>query len=129
MATLYLICEDRSAVERYEIGDRPLVVGRGELADVRIRDEALSRQHFLLLQEDGGYLIEDLNSRNGTWVGGRRVLAAKLRHNDCILAGHTLFRFNERHVTATRFQREAGPHGTVVLPATPEPEYEAQSFA
>jgi len=35
MATLCLICEDRPAAERYEIGDQPLVVGRGDAADVK----------------------------------------------------------------------------------------------
>ena len=129
MATLCLVCEDRSAVERYEIGDQPLVVGRGEAANVMIKDDALSRQHFLVLREDEGYMIEDLNSRNGTWVAGRRILAARLRHNDCILAGHTLFRFMELTVASSRSRQMTGPHGTVVLATTSELECEAQLFA
>lgn len=129
MATLCLICDDRSAVERYEIGDQPLVVRRGEAADLKIEDDALSRRHFLVLQQDESYMIEDLNSRNGTWVGGRRILAAKLRHNDSILAGHTLFRFVERTVASSCSRRMTGPHGTVVLAAMPELEGEAQLFA
>lgn len=122
MATLCLICEDSSTAERYEIGDRPLVVGRGESADVKINDDALSRQHFLLLREDGGYLIEDLNSRNGTWLAGRRILAARLHHNDCILAGHTRFLFRERHLTAFCSPRTTGPYGTAIVAATSESE-------
>jgi len=69
-------------------------------------------------------MIEDLNSRNSTWVGGRRILAAKLRHNDCILAGHTLLLFTERHATVTCSRRTIGPHGTAVLPPVAELECE-----
>jgi pSer/pThr/pTyr-binding forkhead associated (FHA) protein len=129
MATLCLVCEDSSAAGRYEVGDQPLVVGRGEAADVTIEDDALSRQHFLVLRQDDSYMIEDLNSRNGTWVGGRRILAAKLRHNDIILAGHTVFRFMERTVATSCSRRRTGPHGTVVLAALPELEAEEQLFA
>jgi len=119
MATLSLICEDGSTADRYEIGDRPLVVGRGEAADVKINDDALSRQHFLVLREDVGYVVEDLNSRNGTWLGGRRILAAKLHDNDRINAGHMRFLFRERLATALHSQKTTGPRGTVILTATP----------
>jgi len=129
MATLCLICEDSSTAERYELGDRPLVVGRGEAADLRINDDSLSRQHFLVLREGGDYIVEDLNSRNGTWLGGRRILAARLHHNDRIVAGHTRFLFRERQVAALCSQRTTGPRGTVIMNAAPKPENEALSFA
>jgi pSer/pThr/pTyr-binding forkhead associated (FHA) protein len=74
-------------------------------------------------------MIEDLNSRNGTWAGGRRILAAKLRHNDSIRAGHTLFRFMDRTVASSGSRRMTGPQGTVVLAGRPELEDEAQLFA
>lgn len=122
MATLSLMCEDGSTTDRYEIGDRPLVVGRGEAADVRINDDALSRQHFLVLWEDGNYLVEDLNSRNGTWLGRRRILAARLHDNDCIHAGHVHFLFRERRAAPLLPQLPTGPHGTVILAAIAESE-------
>jgi pSer/pThr/pTyr-binding forkhead associated (FHA) protein len=118
MATLSLIGDDGSTADRYEIRDRPVVVGRGDAADVKVKDDALSRQHFVVLREDGEYLIEDLNSRNGTWLGGRRILAARLHHNDCILAGQTRFRFSERRTELLLPPMTTGPHGTVILAAT-----------
>ena len=94
------------------------MVGRSGQAKVSIDDEGLSRRHFLILRDDDGYLIQDLSSRNGTWVEGRRVFAERLHHNDCILAGRTLFLFADPPaVSATVGRPRTGPHGTVVLPA------------
>ena len=126
MATLYLISED---MEHYEIGDRPLVVGRGLAADVKVEDDALSRRHFMVLREGEDYVIEDLNSRNGTWLGSRRVLAALLRHNDRVLAGHTHFLFKQRETATAYVPQPLGPHGTVVLGMGPEEKHATEVMA
>ena len=84
--------------DQWELGAEPLAVGRDASADVIVEDVALSRRHFLIVCEGGGYALKDLDSQNGTWVDGR--LAKKeptpLRHHDCILAGRTLFLFDGR---------------------------------
>ena len=100
MASLCLLGEDGTMVERWEVGDQPTAIGRDETADVTIADAALSRRHFLIWREGDHYLIKDLNSQNGTWVDGQRARGTKLRQNDCILAGRTLFLFSE-HAAAT----------------------------
>ena len=94
------------------------MVGRSGQAKVTIEDEGLSRRHFIIVHDADGYVIKDLSSRNGTWVDGRRVFAEKLHHNDCILAGRTLFLFADPPaVSETAGRPRTGPHGTVVLPA------------
>ena len=95
MATLCLLGIDGAQGKQWEISDQPVTVGRGASADVKVEDDGLSRRHFMVLREGGDYLIKDLSSRNGTWVHGHRAVTARLSHNDCILAGHTLFRFCE----------------------------------
>ena len=118
MATLYQIGNDGSRAERWEIGEDPVVVGRSGQARVNITDEGVSRRHFLILREGDEYVIKDLNSRNGTWVEGRRVSAEKLHDHDCILAGRTLFLFADQAATsATAHNPRTGPHGTVMLNA------------
>src|ERR1035441_10673209 len=82
MATLYQIRDDGSREERWQISNKPLAVGRSGQAQVSIGDDGVSRRHFLIVQDGEDYVIKDLNSRNGTWVEGRRVSAEKLRHND-----------------------------------------------
>ena len=110
MATLYQIREDGSPAERWDLSQHPVVVGRSGQAEVRVRDDGLSRRHFLIVPEGEDYVIKDLNSRNGTWVDGHRIVAERLNHNDLILAGHTRFRF-----AAQPSLTAVGPHGTVVV--------------
>jgi pSer/pThr/pTyr-binding forkhead associated (FHA) protein len=49
------------------------VVGRGRGAQVRIPASEVSRRHARIVVEAGGVTIEDLESRNGTFVGGHPV--------------------------------------------------------
>jgi pSer/pThr/pTyr-binding forkhead associated (FHA) protein len=124
MATLSLLGIDGSVRKQWEIGDMPMTIGRGTPVDVRLEDEGLSRRHFTIVREGEEYVVRDLASRNGTWVHGQRALAARLHHNDCILAGHTLFRFCENNVKGEFApQPGIGPHGTQILqPALAETE-------
>jgi pSer/pThr/pTyr-binding forkhead associated (FHA) protein len=124
MATLCLLDEDGERAEQWNIGGEPVTVGRGASVDLKVEDDGLSRRHFMILREGAEYLIKDLSSRNGTWVHGHRALTARLRHNDCILAGRTLFRFYEDRAVATPAGPPGtGPHGTEVLHATPDPPH------
>ena len=60
---------DRQAV--FELPERGTVtVGRGEGADLRLEDQAISRKH-VAFHLDGTPTVEDLGSANGTRVGGR----------------------------------------------------------
>ena len=123
MAVLYQIGEDGSKAERWEVGDEPIVVGRSERARVSIEDDGVSRRHFMIARDGEGFVIKDLNSRNGTWVGGCRIFAEKLHHNDSILAGRTQFLFAEpASLSATEHQSLTGPHGTRIICAAPKPE-------
>jgi pSer/pThr/pTyr-binding forkhead associated (FHA) protein len=50
-------------------------LGRAETARVRLDDTSVSAQHALIRPVDGVWTIEDLGSRNGTLVNGRRISA------------------------------------------------------
>ncbi len=57
-------------------GIRPgesVVLGRGTDADVRLDNPAVSRRHARLHRLPDGYAVEDLGSRNGTFVNDRPV--------------------------------------------------------
>lgn len=62
-------------------------VGRGKSADVQVLHESLSGLHFELRFGRTGVEVLDLNSKNGTFLLGRRVYHAELRPGDEILAG------------------------------------------
>ena len=116
MATLCLLGNDGATRDQWEIGDAPVTIGRSGPVDVRVDDDGLSRRHFMIVREGAECVVRDLNSRNGTWVHGHRVLAARLHHNDCVLAGRALFRFCENKADAIFApQPLSGPHGTQIL--------------
>jgi two-component system, NtrC family, response regulator AtoC len=54
-----------------------VVIGRSEPADVVVPDASVSRAHARATWEDGMLTIEDLESRNGTWVRGQRILGKR----------------------------------------------------
>lgn len=65
-----------------------LMVGRSDICDVYIDDTKLSRQHFVIENEDGRLFVTDLQSRNGTFLNGTRVYSRQLLHSgDKIVAG------------------------------------------
>jgi pSer/pThr/pTyr-binding forkhead associated (FHA) protein len=101
MAHLSLLDENGLVAQRWELDERPLAVGRGEAADVIIDDASLSRRHFIIQQASEGYLLQDLDSQNGTWVDGQRAETTRLHHHDCIAAGRTLFMFNDPRAAET----------------------------
>jgi bifunctional DNase/RNase len=51
--------------------DHPLVIGRGEDADIRVDDPRCSPRHARVFPTEPGWSVEDLGSAGGTWVGDR----------------------------------------------------------
>jgi len=84
---------DGSAADRWEITDKPLTFGRGDDADVLIKDDRMSRQHFVVAPRDGKYFVRDLNSTNGTFVNNEPITEWELKPNDKIRGGQTVLVF------------------------------------
>ena len=65
-------------------------IGRDPANVVAIVDPSVSRKHCLLRrEEDGRFLLRDLESRNGTLVNGVSVKEQWLRHGDEIVLQNT----------------------------------------
>ncbi len=58
------------------------VIGRYDPADLVIDQPRISRQHARIVYRDFGYFLEDLSSRNGTFVNGRSTETDPIRLND-----------------------------------------------
>ncbi|HTY16449.1 MAG TPA: FHA domain-containing protein [Myxococcota bacterium] len=80
---------------RYELGIGETLIGRNPGTDITLLDEGISREHAIILYDDeqSSYVIEDLQSTNGTKVNGKRVRSVTLAAGDEIQIGHTLFEF------------------------------------
>jgi hypothetical protein len=69
------------------------VIGR-KGCDIVVEDEKVSRKHAsIVIARQGQYLVQDLASKNGTFVNGVRLSRRNLAHNDVIRVGNTTFRF------------------------------------
>ena len=58
-----------------------LVVGRGDECDLCIDDPGLSRRHVQVVRHGAEQVIEDLGSRNGTFVDGALLAGPRLVHD------------------------------------------------
>lgn len=71
--------------------DDALTIGRGRDNSIVLDDMLVSRKHLRITADDEGLLLEDLGSRNGTYVNGRRVERSHLQEGDRIGVGGTTF--------------------------------------
>ena len=64
-----------------------VVVGRSKECDIPVEDLAASRRHFQIKKVGEGYILEDLKSKNGTYVNGAPVQHWTLSDGDLISVG------------------------------------------
>ncbi|HEV8412790.1 MAG TPA: SpoIIE family protein phosphatase [Bryobacteraceae bacterium] len=65
----------------------PFLIGRQPDNNLVLRDNRASRTHARIVAENGHYILEDLDSRHGTFVNGERVARHILRNSDRIDLG------------------------------------------
>jgi transcriptional regulator of acetoin/glycerol metabolism len=91
-------------------------LGEGGARVLRITepDARISTAHARLRHHLGRWLIEDLGSRNGTWLGGEAVRDAALADGDLIELGRTFYLFRAGVPTAADEPPDvfADPEGT-----------------
>ncbi|HSN82648.1 MAG TPA: response regulator [Polyangiales bacterium] len=88
-----VVLAGKLAGDKYAIHDQ-LTLGRGDQADVKLDDTLVSRMHArIFTHENGSYVIEDLDSRNGTVVNGMAITKHILTYGDRIQIGSSLLLF------------------------------------
>jgi pSer/pThr/pTyr-binding forkhead associated (FHA) protein len=71
-----------------------LLIGRGENAGLLLPGSPVSRQHARVWTSGGRFWVEDLGSRNGTFVNGRRIAGPTgLRDGDVLQVGDVELHF------------------------------------
>lgn len=56
-----------------ELNKKLICIGRDPSNDLILENNEISRLHTKITQSDDSYLIEDLNSTNGTFINGRKI--------------------------------------------------------
>jgi len=74
-------------------GER-FLAGRGKECDLVLRVGRVSRRHSLLILVHGHWMIQDLDSSNGTYLNDRRINYAELRLGDSFRLGKEGPRFD-----------------------------------
>lgn len=78
----------RYLAHELEIPPAPFVIGRSTECQLSLDDPLVSRRHAVLNVESGGAAIQDLGSRNGVYVNGRKIDgSAPLADGDRITIG------------------------------------------
>ncbi len=81
------------------------LIGREAEADIVLPIQRVSRRHALITRQEHGYVLSDLNSRNGTYVNGQLVEQEPVRLKDgdeIVVGGIAAFRFHNPGDTVAR---------------------------
>jgi pSer/pThr/pTyr-binding forkhead associated (FHA) protein len=79
--------------ETFYLGEPVVSIGRIGSNDICLEDPFVSRHHCVIRNEGDEYLIEDLNSANGTYLNDERVNAGALKEGCLIQIGTSRFLF------------------------------------
>jgi pSer/pThr/pTyr-binding forkhead associated (FHA) protein len=79
-----------------------ITVGRKPDNDIEIDNLAVSGHHARIFKMEDWFLIEDLNSLNGTFVNGKMIQESPLKNGDEILIGKHVLKFISTDVSTTR---------------------------
>ncbi|MGH9871624.1 MAG: sigma 54-interacting transcriptional regulator [Pyrinomonadaceae bacterium] len=77
----------------FTIEDLPVVIGRETSATLCVADASVSRRHSQIEREAEHFVIEDLESLNGTFVNDVPVKRRTLQHGDRVRIGDSQFIF------------------------------------
>lgn len=83
----------------WNLGNTEVFLGRGYDCEIQLEDDAASRRHAAIHQDDSGYLLVDLNSTNGTFVNNYPIKQHRLLAGDRIRIGsHVLKYLSSDHI-------------------------------
>lgn len=78
------------------LGSDPLTIGRSSESGLVIRDDYTSSHHARLMPWGDQWMLQDLDSTNGTWLDGQRVTApVPLNLGAAIKVGATTFELRD----------------------------------
>ena len=104
-------------IRAYVFNQDCVLIGRNPEADIQLDNPGISRDHVKIVRTAGGYVAEDQNSANGTFVNDAAIQKQHLRSEDVIRIGKFSLWLNleddRRGTTAA-----SGPVATAAMGAT-----------
>jgi DNA-binding NtrC family response regulator len=93
VAEAFLIPLSRSGVT-VAVGDR-CTIGRDPACEVVLADPFVSHRHVRIERRGGSFMLRDLQSRNGTFLNGTKIVESALTIGDKLKIGESVFIFSE----------------------------------
>ncbi len=87
--SLLIIERGPDSGRRIALTDFPVTIGRDPANQIPLTDEEVSRFHLRIKQRGRLVIVEDLESRNGSFLNGDRILNSILKSGDKLLIGST----------------------------------------
>lgn len=102
---------DEESAQRHDVErillSREIRIGRARSNQLTLPDPLVSGSHAIIQPSNGGHLLQDLNSSNGTYVNGQRIRKATLQAGDIIQIGSIRFQYTGSElVQAADLRRE-----------------------
>ncbi|MCH2142087.1 MAG: FHA domain-containing protein [Phycisphaerales bacterium] len=83
-------------LKAYALGDKAeIIVGRDDSCDISIMCPTVSREHCVIEQQDGTFLLRDLKSTSGTYKDGEAIDEVRIEEGLEVKVGPTLLRFHD----------------------------------
>lgn len=79
-----------------DLSGRELIVGRCTDADLKLNHQGVSKRHARLTFLDDCLVVEDLQSTNGTYVNGARIVTCSVHDGDLLQFANSLFRVERK---------------------------------
>jgi DNA-binding NtrC family response regulator len=110
----FLVVKGPDRGESVTFGEAALTLGSGPGSDVLLTDPTVSRRHLVVEPGNGGVVVRDLGSTNGSFVQGSRFHELTLGFGAEVTIGHTVLKYvpNEEAVDIAPADEEA--FGTLV---------------
>jgi len=72
MTSLYVV-SGSDETRAFDLKDDTIYIGRAPDNAIQIKDRFVSRKHLKIFRKESKYFIEDLESKNGTFINGRQI--------------------------------------------------------
>lgn len=95
MPILHVVTGDGIIFDHPFTGEK-MTLGRSKKSDLPLKDITVSRHHAEIKKDEGGYLLLDLGSYNGTSLNGKLIQSAPLHFGDKVQIGLTRLTFLEK---------------------------------
>ncbi len=107
---------------RVPVDKFPFLIGRQPDNNLVLRDNRTSRTHARLVQDGEDYFLEDMGSRHGTFVNGKKIERHKLRDSDRIEFG-----VEESYQITFTLETGTGPVSTLAAATMARPKTASQN--